>query len=72
MSQFATRTEVHSLCREVMYRVEGCRHVKSATLQYVRLDRPGQSPETLIQWRKLTRKRATQVQMDSRLFEREV
>lgn len=69
-STFATRTEVDRQCREVTHRVEGCLVVRSSNLYYVRLDRQIGSPEILMEWRKLTRKRAAEVGLDSRLFER--
>jgi hypothetical protein len=65
---FATRTEVDRQCREVTHLIEGCEVIRSATLYYVRLNTGGR--ETLMEWRKLTRKRATEAGMDSRLFER--
>jgi hypothetical protein len=72
MATFATRIEVDRQCRELTHRVEGCLVVRSANLYYVRLDRQVGSSETLMEWRKLTRKRATKAGMDSRLFERTV
>ncbi len=69
---YATRTEVDRQCRELTHRVEGCKVIRSTSLYYVRLDRRTGSPETLIEWRKLTRKRAAEVGMDSRLFERTI
>lgn len=70
--QLATRTEVDRQCRELTHRVKGCLVVRSANLYYVRLDRQAGSPETLMEWRKLSLRRATEVGMDSRLFERTI
>ena len=69
---YATRTEVDRQCRELTHRVNETVVIRSATLYYVRLNRRVGSPETLMEWRKLTRKRATEVGMDSRLFERTI
>jgi hypothetical protein len=69
---YATRTEVDRQCRELTHLVVGCVVVRSSNLYYVRLNQPRQGPETLMEWRKLTRKRATETGMDSRLFERTV
>lgn len=70
MSTFATRTEVDRQCRELTWKIEDCLVVRSKNLYYVRLNRRVGSPEVLMEWRKLTRARATEVGMDSRLFER--
>lgn len=69
---YATRTEVSRRCMELTHLVTDCLIVRSTNLYYVRLNRQVGSPEILMEWRKLTRKRATEVGMDSRLFERTV
>lgn len=72
MSTFATRTEVDRQCRELTHRVNDCIVIRSRTLYYVRLNRQPGSPEVLMEWTKLTRKRADEAGMDSCLFERTV
>lgn len=67
---YATRTEVDRQCREITHLIEGCLVIRSKNLYYVRLNRRVGPPEVLIEWTKLTRKRATEVGMDSRMFER--
>jgi hypothetical protein len=70
--EYATRTEVDRQCRELTHQVKDTLVVRSTNLYYVRLNRTVGSPETLMEWRKLTRKRATECGMDSRLFERTI
>ncbi len=67
---FATRIEAARLCSELTKTVYGTKLFRSANLYYVRLDSRG--CDILMEWRKLTRKRATEVNMDSRLFERTI
>lgn len=69
---FATRTEIDRQCRELTHRVNDCVVIRSANLYYVRLDRTVGTPEVLMEWRKLTRARAAEVGIDSRLFERTI
>jgi hypothetical protein len=69
---YATRIEVNRLCEELSSMVAECKIIRSTNCYYVRLNRRVGSPEVLMEWYKLTRKRAAEVGMDSRLFERTV
>lgn len=68
--KYATRTEVARQCVELTNRVRDCTFRRFSNLYYVSMNRPGHTFVVLVEWRKLTRKRATEVGMDSSLFER--
>jgi hypothetical protein len=67
MATLPTRIEVDRQRRELTHRIDGLVVIRSANLYYVRLDRQTGSAETLMEWRKLTRERATEIGVDSRL-----